>query len=275
MSQTEFAPINEDHAIEAVTFAVSMDQPLNGKTIETVKKSHDKWREDLPAIQLSQYFEVELAPQGPIQRPAGNAVVFAFLRPDGRPAWVFRFSGAEIAVECWRYTRFERIWSAAHGYLRAGLDIVRSAEPDRTVPLIAMQVVDKFRAEVEPYKLSNLFKPNKHLADVVFKVSPVWHNHVGWFQPLAGTNSLQRINFDARREGPEEDVMSRPVFIAITHLQQIRYGTPISIVDFDADLDDADLNNGIRAMHEANKAVMTDVLTDEMSARIGLSGRSG
>jgi uncharacterized protein (TIGR04255 family) len=270
MAENEFTPLNEDHAIQAVAFVLSLDRPLQASTIEGVQRHHHLWREELPALQIPQGVEIVVSPSGPTQRPISNSVLFSFLRPDGTPTWVLRFSEAEVVVECSRYTRFDRVWGAAYKYLTSAIELLRSHEPSQSVPSIALQVVDKFQAPAEPYDLRKLFRPNRFLPSVIFEQSPVWHNHAGWFQSVGGHNSLQRLNCDARREGKEEiPVMQRTVFISITHTQQLRYrtGKPINEPGLPHSLD-----QGMRSMHGMNKLVMVELLDAAVRNRIGLNG---
>jgi uncharacterized protein (TIGR04255 family) len=232
---TEFVPLNEDHAIQSVTWAVALDKPLDRNSIAAVQKNHFRWQAGLPAIELPQGFEIEITPQGSVARPAsGNTVMFSFLRPDGTPAWALRFSGAEIAVECTRYTRWERIWPAARGYLESALEVVNGIEPDRKVTLSALRFVDKFRGTGEPYNLRTLFKPNLYIPEKIFAFNSLWHSHVGWFQSSGPNTVLQNINLDATLEtlAPPTngvDFKKPAIFVAVLHLQQIRYAAYISV----------------------------------------------
>jgi uncharacterized protein (TIGR04255 family) len=263
----DFAPFSEDHAIQTVSFALIVDKPLQPLTIEEVRKNHDQWRDELPAIQIPPTFQVDLAGPAPVQRPTlSNAVIFSFLRPDGTPAWVFRFMGLEIAVECLRYTRWDRVWETTKRYLQLALKIVNTMEPDRTITATGLQVVDKFRAIVNPYNINHLFKPNKYIPPVLIEAGGQWHNHSGWFEQQSGNHMfwLQNLNVQSLHEGTDH------VFV-VTHVQQFRYPTPSPVAYWSQSA--GELDECMRRMHVANKTVLKSLLSDEMAFRIGLEGK--
>ena len=199
--------------------------------------------------------------------------MFSFLRPDGKPAWVYRFIAGEIAVECSRYTRWDRIWASAHNYLKMGFEIIKGNEPNRKVVTCSLSVTDRFRATTENYSLKHLFKQSSFIPDKLLQFTGQWHNHSGWFESLNSDNSLQNLNFDAHHE-PRIIVpgQGQELVIDVLHLQQLRYPAPILISEFDEE-GKSRLDSGMRLMHENNKAIMVDLLTDEMAKKVGLVRR--
>jgi uncharacterized protein (TIGR04255 family) len=271
----DFSPLNEDHAIQNVVFSLMFDQALSPPTIRRAVESHPKWKSELPAIQMPQGVQIDLSGPEPVRRSAPlSAVIFSFLRPDGTPAWVLRFMAAEIAVECSRYTRWERVWAAARGYLNSALEVVTETEPGRKVSMCCLTMTDKFRSlNPEEYDLKTLFKPSEFIPGKLFQLQGQWHNHSGWFDSVGGSPRLQNLNMEANYEPPMvQEGQQREFFVGILHLQQIRYATPISIDDFKGQ-ENALLESGMDAMHNENKAVMAAILTEKMVSRIGLLGK--
>lgn len=270
----DFSPLNEDHAIQNVAFSLVLDQALGPTTIRRAVENHPKWKSETPAIQTPQGVQIDLSGPEPVRRPAPiNAVIFSFLRPDGTPAWVLRFMAAEIAVECSRYTRWERVWATARGHLNSALEVVTGTEPGRKVSMCCLTVTDKFRSlNPERYDLKTLFKLSEFIPGKLFQFQGQWHNHSGWFNSVDGSPRLQNLNIGANYE-PQivGEGQQRELFVGILHLQQIRYATPISVGDFNG-RENALLEAGMHVMHDENKAVMAAILTEKMASRIGLLG---
>jgi hypothetical protein len=106
----DFDPVNQDHAIHAVTFSATLDHVLDEGELSAIRREHRLWRAELPAASPIQAVMVRLNPATRSQETINAVgVQFARLRPDGSPAWLLRAAGQEVVVECFLYTRWGRV----------------------------------------------------------------------------------------------------------------------------------------------------------------------
>jgi hypothetical protein len=266
-----FDPINSDHAIQTIGFAMVFDGPVGDSAARSLRSNREILA-DLPAVQEPQavQFAVQGGPSPSVsQAHRLSGVQLAHLRPDGTPAWALRLMGNELAVECSRYTRWERVWSSSEKYLATALQAVRGANSDRKVTAIAMDVVDVFLPEREDYDLSRLLREGPLVAGKAFSAGPTWHSHVGWFDRIAalGQDSelcLNHLNIDAVRLTDGE----KPLRIMITHHQELR---PSASLPLPAK---SDLARFMGDLHLRNKSTLNDLLISSMSSRIGLENNN-
>lgn len=269
----DFVPINDDHAIQSVAFTLFLDNPLTPAEIAAAQDAHERWREDLPAVTPFPGFDFPFPLGGPPVAPMfGPGVGFSYLRPDGTPAWQLRFHGPTITVECTRYTRWERVWQAAQRYLVAAAEVLGHAGAEHHVGALSLQVLDRFRAEREPYDLRSLLRADTaYLAPAIFERGTLWHSHLGWFDENDYLGLvLNHFNVDSQREaagGPGNT--ETPLVVGLSHLQQLRYKTPQRLADFPG-LAGRMLDKAMLRRHTANKQLVGSVLTEPVRQRIGL-----
>jgi hypothetical protein len=254
----DFRPINSDHAVQSASCNVVFDQPVPAAQLQILRGRLDLLAE-LPAVQTPDSFEFQVG-QGQVARPQRLAgLQMSHLRPDGTPAWALRVVGAQLGVDCNRYTRWDRVWSTVKKYLSAGFEAAAS----RQVAAVGFVVADAFIANREEYELTSLFRPGPLLAGRIFSAGPTWHNHLGWFASspsfLADSHWLNQLNIDAFRLGPDN------LRIQITHNQELRLDSAIDIPT------ERDLDKWFAELHLNNKHVLSSLLQPSVSQQIGLA----
>jgi uncharacterized protein (TIGR04255 family) len=257
----DFEPINEDHAVQSAVFSLVLDGPVSQIAIQGLGRRRDLISE-LPAVQNPEGFELSGVPgAGGVPAPRRMlGVQLAHLRPDGTPAWALRMMGQEIAVECTRYTRWNRIWETARRYLKGALGEIPPGERARKIAILGHTVVDQFIANRDEYDLSDLLKKNRFLADNAFRAGPTWHNHVGWFESVENSQAwLNQLNIDALRDN------SGQLLVQITHNQEMRFVSSFELSAVDSFLDDT-----MNRLHVQNKIVLDELLTPNMAKKIGI-----
>jgi uncharacterized protein (TIGR04255 family) len=264
----DFDPINSDHAVQTIVFTLSFDRPISSLVASSISKNTGLLKE-LPAIQQLEGYTVQIdsgAQSAPVKI---SGMQLAHMRPDGSPSWALRLMGHELAVECTRYTRWEKVWEASHRYLQAGLDAIQAGSEMLKVRVLAQQVVDVFFPKAEPYKLGTLLKHSDLVARRVFEAGPTWHSHVGWFEQSkfngAPAPRLSQLHLDALKLPDSASVSKQRLRVQINHNREFRLDAPISI-----DVCRRNLNPTMIEMHNDNKTVLTALLADEMAKRIGL-----
>jgi hypothetical protein len=262
----DFDPVSGEHAVQSAVFTILLDGPAQPSAIAAVRSSKELVAE-LPAIQTPQVFNLQIGgPQASLGSVRDAGIQLSHLRPDGRPAWALRLMHNELVVECSRYTRWERVWSTALKYLSLVLNILR-AQPDPTqkVLVVGHAIADAFRAKREPCDLRTLLKSGPLLPERVFESGPTWHSHIGWFDSSDAfqlkSPVLTQLNVDATRT-PEKVLQ-----VQISHNEELRCSAPVAIPTVLQGLDGI-----MRNLHISNKAVLTELLTKEMAARIALIG---
>lgn len=263
-----FRPINDDHAIEVVKFALRVNQFLTPAQLQSVEQSSERWLEILPAHATA---EADFSALGRnIKLPA---LQYAYLQPDGTPLWSLQIGGQHLIVECSVYSRWERIWQVASELLKDAL-IALNSDQSRSknlgVSSVDLTVRDVFAVDCkspERYDLTKLFKENQYLPKVAYSKSNAWHTNIGWFEeelpdPLVQT--LHHLNFDANAQADQTKV-------GISHFQTRNTGIDIPIYEACGETWNA-LESVMNQLHANNKQVVRELLQDDVLKQIGLMG---
>jgi hypothetical protein len=138
------------------------------------------------------------------------------------------------------------------------------------VIVLGQLVVDSFFANREDYNLATLLARGPLLAEKIFTAGATWHNHVGWFERVeaydTGIPCLKQLNIDAVRV---QEASRQRIRIIISYNQEVRLQAPVSLQQCRNGLDGV-----MHTLHLKNKALITEILTPEMAARIGLEQRN-
>lgn len=254
-----FAPINDDHAVESVSFQVVFDEPFGPSAFAAAQSSHVFWRADLPAAQVGNSSENGLP-----------ALAFSYMRPDGSHAWQLKFDGDRVEVSCQRYTRWARVWSTASSLLSRAVELVAGA-PDMagaSAAKIRLQVVDRFHAPEVHFDAEHLLQPGSGLLpERIFRVGALWHNQSGWFEQSEAGPVLHNLNFVSSRHSDGDDG-ERRISLSLTHLQELRMRDPIPGKEIERFL--GLLETCMADFHARNKRIVADALEPAISRQIGL-----
>lgn len=268
----DFQPINDDHAVEFVEFAIGFSAPLPGKVLSAIHASHGSFDQTLPAEFFGDLgddteFLVPL-----IQGRNSVSVNFANLRPNGSAVWAARASHNEILITCSRYTRWGNTWPVALEVLmymlRAAAEVVAADDKlqELVINSMALRVTDRFEGETEQYDLSNTLKRGSYVAEHIFSAGSLWHCNSGWFDSDADGQILSNLNIDTRRVQRKEFSL---VGLGIIHKQQFRMSeVPVRVGGSDDVY--AALDKRMTTLHANNKTVLSRLLSNELSQRIQL-----
>jgi uncharacterized protein (TIGR04255 family) len=255
-----FKPVNDDHAIERVTFVVGFSRAFTSEELSDIRRHHSLWSSDLPAHKDTPGFTLTFDADGP-RAEAISGVEFAFSRPDGSAVWALRFIGPNVSVECTRYTRWAKIWSSAHAHLSKALELIGKFDDAPTPSKLQLNVTDVFVAADSDAQLTAVFKDSDLIPKAATKFGSDWHSHTGWFEENANNRILHNLNIDAASERGDGSEGAR---ISLLHV-------------LTADVSDTSLSElsdhmilHMETLHQANKAVMGALLTEEIATRISL-----
>jgi len=251
-----FAPINDDHAVESVSFSVIFDEPFGHTVFTAAQASHGLWRDELPAAQVG----------GLNSNDGSLALAYSYLRPDGTPAWQLKFEGAVIEVSCRRYTRWAKVWQIARRLLDQAGGVVAGAADmaSASAARVRLQVVDKFTTAEAGYDASGLFQRDGGLLPRhLFDVGPLWHNNAGWFTSGPTGKILNHLNVASSRQAEDGNIA-----VSLTHMQELRLQTPLPVGNA-AGLSSL-LEKCMGDLHGHNKSLVVATVAPAIAERISL-----
>lgn len=266
IDKSAFRPINDDHAIQSVKFVVAFKNLITPESVQRVADGHSNWSESLPAFTLNEA-SIE-AGSRTIQVPVAT---FAFLLPNGAANWSMAVGGNQIGVECFLYTRWNRVWDAAANYINQVAELLNASQTSLQLASIDLTVRDVFLSAERDYTLSDLFnKASGYISPSIFDIKTAWHCNLGWFEPVNdSTVTLNHLNTDATPSGEQGWA------IGITHFQQERTASAISVERVVHTIPSI-LDASMTRMHDSNKRLLSRLLRSEITSKIGLfGGRNG
>lgn len=261
-----FTPHNPSHAVQSTVFEVFFEPVGNHRAVTRADfPSGSKALAALPGTRTGSTINVTIADGVANQGSPVQGVELFLAEPDGSSAWSVQVSAAQIYVECRVYTRWRNVWDRARDYLEEALAALRNASgAEPSLDRVEMRVVDRFVADGPDYRLSDLFKECAHVPAFAFAAGPAWHSHLGWFDG-APQRVLHNLNFDAK---PINDkVESGEWEISILHFQRAKLLTAPSKAEKSSALETI-----YQAFHRDNKALISSILSSQMSSLIGLAG---
>ncbi|MCR9056300.1 MAG: TIGR04255 family protein [Rhodobacteraceae bacterium] len=265
-----FAPINDDHAIDAVSFSVFFAHPLPPGAINALVMNKAAWADDLPHERSDMLQTFQVGGGGPHLRQVEQtpAFEFSYLRPDGRPIWSLRTDVASITVLNTSYTRWEKIWPKSERLLKAALFAMATFNNTPNVIELAFEVKDSFLGDRDNYDISELLNLDaEEIARFCKRAGSTWHQHTGWFEYLEPEfqvlNQLFLDSVDAKGFKGEKS------FVTIRHMQRLRPNVPKAIKEV-ASEEKFLLADQVNTLHGRNKSLLNKLLTQKMANRIGL-----
>lgn len=255
--QTGFRPLNDDHAIESVKFSVAFSKGIVSRSIFAVEQNHHEWRDGLPARSIADF---TIESNGRTADAPG--VVFAFVRPDASPSWSMTVAGNRIDVECFLYSRWDRVWKDACEYFVKVFKVLSETQTDLSIGAVDLTVKDVFVTDDQSYLLGHLLNRSPRLPDFIFTTPQAWHANSGWFEEDANWGKiLNNLNCDV---SPAQG----RTFFNFSHFQQIVLKRHQSIKSEESAR--GFLDEAMNFLHLSNKRLISELLKDDMADRIGL-----
>lgn len=263
-----FRPVSDDHAVDSVAFQLLFDGILVPSMIAPAQAVHPQWSDELPALHIGPLHDGDQP-----ESLFSPSVTFSYLRPNGSAAWQLKFEGNMLSVTCSRYTRWDRVWTTAKGYLRRALELVSKQDSlaQRKILVARMQVVDRFDTVESDYDARHLFGNSDLLPAAMFAKGPVWHSNSGWFEERPVGLVLNNLNVASNRLLVTAK-NTASIGVLLTHIQELRVKVPWEITDIQKLADD--LDEAMSDLHQGNKALVTGMLTRDVLEQIGLVAAS-
>jgi uncharacterized protein (TIGR04255 family) len=267
----KFTPLHEAHAIEQVAFVIQMDGLLTLDEFNSVRTDSEQFKDKLPGFEEAQPILFLGQPIGPNNTPlARNNIFRRKYATDGSIELELGIQPNGLTFRTTRYTRWSDVWQSASDLLDKLYPIYSNG---RRPMLIALNYVDKFVSS-GPSNNNNAYQllknGSKYVAGHVLNANDLWHSHTGIFlQENTYTKRLLNINLDCLDENASSGPR-RSVAIA-TSLTDMLNQPGYKELPHSRDRDWPFICETIRNLHNFNKTVISEILSEEMCKRIALN----
>jgi uncharacterized protein (TIGR04255 family) len=271
-----YSPINEAHAIVEVVMFVEFAPPFSDSTIRKLISIEHDFTSVLPKVSPVQMRVLGIGPDKSTQilRDQTVGIELQSIRRDGSLEWMLRTTETAISVHCLDYSRWNDIWALAKGHLDKAFRYLEGS--DSFIASIGLKYIDRFVCNVDPEQsnLADLFKKETDLLCTrAFSTGPLWHCHSGWFEnlPISSIKCLNQLNLDATFT----NIKGNKRLVITVHHNAVAQIPPenngLSILKGAANGSDGLSSDVImEALHEQNKIVMGELLSEQMARRINL-----
>ncbi|MCJ2059824.1 TIGR04255 family protein [Methylobacterium sp. J-048] len=276
---SRFRPVHDAHAIVEETIFLEFTPPLQ-QAMPALLTLKEELKDEFTAIETLNVMQVQVtqqqggAPQiGPQQISEGAGLRMIRSHADGTIETVINIQTTSVTITCNKYTRWDEIWPHQKSYISRILAKIHGTNSFLTG--IGMRWVDQFvyDGDEPAYAAAELLRSGSaHLNPLAFSSGTRWHCHTGWFN--GGTNPgrdvLNQLNVDAGQMNVAGEIRTA---VAISHIQALRIAQRLDeLASFNqaSDPDHRALSGLMEALHDGNKRVLRELLTDSMIERIGL-----
>lgn len=257
-------PISEKHAIDVASFIVVFEYPFDANIISSLPGLHERLKADYPTFNLTKTMEVSITDSVVDKKlDVTSGGVLQNLLPDGRPSWTLRVEGNAIVVSCNEYKRWGDISSKALNHIKAAMDFVN--DDNNAVSSLIHQTVDRFvTVNKDEYNISQVFNiQSPFLTGQALKAGKFWHVFQGWFEDKQSFDGklLNVLNLSTA-----ENPANTAITTTIDHAAHLRFLSPKAIEEFD----DKFIRKAFDELHECNKSIIKQLLTNDQLNSIGL-----
>jgi uncharacterized protein (TIGR04255 family) len=262
-----FEPVGTNHAITEAVFGLTFERAFTFDEVGLLFNSHEQFKERLPGLNRLQGFPIFTLGQSITTPNAGLA--FDRYNTAGGLERRLRLEGNAIYVNCLTYSRWEEVALEALGLISECMSI--AIQTKNEIKGVLLQYIDLFewRDNIEKYDLSQLFgKNNGYYPASIFEKGPFWHLHQGWFQvegfPTKG-RMLERLTTDGAINENGKAFVKMDCYLGI----DIEVGASSSDLNSERG-NEPSVRDLFNFLHEHNKFIVKQCLTQQMGARIGL-----
>lgn len=277
LTDAEWRPINENHAIEVMGVAITFAQPLPGRILNRIFQAIEEaaFASGLRSRHFVQGMQIELPLAGggaptftdaPVAGRIYNAVRQA---EDGNPAEgiseQLQIDGNSIVYRNWNYVSWnwvlQRLTTLTRPALDIGMDVVN-------VKKIRLEYLDRFffAGDASSAEVAAALKPFSPLvAPHIYSQKGQCHSHTGAFRPAPnGARWLMQVNLDfVDRADPSQRENIRRWLNITTALEH-------QFNDEDCLNTAADIFSSVDVLHEPLKDVLAEIISGRLAGRISL-----
>lgn len=265
-------PAGGNHAIQNVAFVIEWPAPLSEGDYAELRKVHQgHLRQAFPIVETPQVITFNIHPGlAPAMAPhLTNGLSLTRHRPTAAGAVVscsIQINPQNCLILVNDYTRWDEIWTNVTEWTNFLLPVILR---ERHLGGIALQYTDGFEWRGDPaeFKAEALFSPEtSYLPFNVFGRSGLWHSHHGFFADVdaaAGYKQLDNVNVNL---GEDPASLRRTVSIVTSH--KVTFDKPV----WGAEQASVKIQELMGQLHATNKAVLKDLLLEEVQQKIKLFG---
>jgi uncharacterized protein (TIGR04255 family) len=262
-----FQPYKDGHAIAEVVFGLVFDRVLSPMELGAFFAAHSKFQEKLPG--KSQIASVPILFGGAPVAVQGSGVSFDRFGRAGNIEQRLRLEANAAFVNSLQYSRWAEVSSEAYSLLDEALNSARQAAIGLTG--VVLQYVDVFewQGDLEDYDLKTLLNENRsYFPGSIFERGHLWHLHQGWYRnddlPTGG-RLLERISTDGIL-----NEFGRPIVRLDSNLSFEFDAARTFVAMADNPSSGVSISRVFDFLHDENKEIMGNCLTDTIRKKIGL-----
>ena len=260
-----------DNALQRVVFVVQFKNDFSGQDYERFDENSQEWRSELPRRSVTNAILVQPG-SSRIIHDENKIVGLAYeaMMKDGSVELGLRFDERRVLFVAGNYTKWSAVWPQANNYLEIALDLVPKDNP---VVSFATEYTDLFSAtgHYNDFDARRILRPDcQYVPPHVYERKENFHFHTGFFETHnvpAKHRILTRINADLK---DDEEKKGRDLSIVLFHQISSYYEPWVGEFDLDEKIRSRGLGN-FSVLHEFAKAILGEILNDEMCKEIGLS----
>jgi uncharacterized protein (TIGR04255 family) len=269
----DFRPINQNHAISHVLFALEFQHPFSPSQIAKVDALHeDKFQTKLPRKRQLRAMQFEIVPGAGLgtSKTASEGlagVVFDTVSPAGKVVQALQVNGNVLSATVTNYERWDITWPQIQDYFALVFPVLM---PGGNISVIGMQVLDRFVAREgipEPDPRTVLNRGTKYIVPNAFESKGFWHSHHGFFRETRFTrphNMLTNLNVGL---GNSKNLKS--IRLDISCNSRLMLTAPLAGDGQHTDIQNI-IGEGMNILHDENKGMIRDLLSDDARAAINL-----
>lgn len=279
-------PLGGKHAISNVLFLFEFSTPIPPHAFGGLLEGthlHDQLIADLPRVSKQQQMVMNF-PQGPGAEnqffanpfappfaPAGaiSGIAFDRVKPNGEPALSVNIQANMLIIICGEYERWAGLWAEVKKYLTILTPWLGAAK----FSALSLQYTDAFKVgfpQGEALPLTELFNSaTKFLPPTFTSVNDAFHSHHGYFsQPNFGLGGklLTNVNVNVTETASVFDVQ----IITVHKYQLSEMFSPVT----ESGVLNQQMNDVFQYLHDENKAVVGDLLTEQVKEKISFNAHS-
>ncbi|MDP3251310.1 MAG: TIGR04255 family protein [Hydrogenophaga sp.] len=267
-----FEPLHDAHAIELVQFSFQFLKPLSDGAMSRLIESMNQFEQELPVRQDLRNVSVSIGMNGPssigqIQGSIDGALRQSIAR-NGAVEKELRVERTGIGFRDSSYTRWDNVWRGCQSFIQPLLLAI--AGDEAIINVVQLQYVDKFIWHGEKNKCraaEALRVGSKYLVPAIFESEDFWHSHTGHFVRInERVKRLVQINVDHLEENTAKGAcpVIRAATVVIDLLNQPGYQS--DLVGFREHLEEK-----MQEMHNLLKAIFSELVSESMARRVGMS----
>jgi len=274
MSTGMFKPVHGAHAVVETVFFFEFAAPiLSDEAIE--EHLAVAYTDALARVDKAGSFELSF---DPATRESSQREIFTYTFSNGSgeeneaPEWAVRITdGIQVSIHSTAYTRWDAVSKQAFQFLDR---LAKHSQAALDLRSLGFKVVDQFRYEPDEgaYDLRLLCdQSSSYLSRKSFESGDRWHNNSGWFwEHPNGKQILNHLNVNSSAVSVQHKAPH--TYVTIDHVQVLRReedGDTL-LCSFDAEQFSQVAHDFFEPLHDQNKLVINDLLTEEACRRLSL-----